>query len=247
MWRYYWGMLTDYFGADGRQTFFGSSGAELMLVRSESGAARASVAPAGAVTTTNGNIVTTSKVGCIDIKTGDSAAAGYWRGPELLNPVCTFRMKAAGFVTFTLGKAYSHAGGSFMLVGVEFRTAADSEPTLTLRGVANEGADAINTWPVSFSVSPDHAAQDPAGAVSGGGELLECATTWSCEPVVVFIEGEPVASDVVRGKATVKATTAAYSAQSAPVASGGFLAVGVPKEESDVDFTTYSFTAERSL
>ncbi|MBQ3344456.1 MAG: hypothetical protein IJG84_21330 [Kiritimatiellae bacterium] len=247
VWRYYWGMLTDYFGADGRQTIFGGSGAELMLVRSESRAARASVAPAGAVRTTNGNIVTTSMVGSLDIKTGDSAIAGYWRGPELLNPVCSFRIKSEGLVSFTLGKAYSYAGGSFMLVSVEYRTAADGEPTLTLRGVANEGADAINTWTVSFGVSPDHSAQDPAGAVSGGGELLECTTTWSCDPVVVYIEGEPVASDVVRGKATVKATTAAYSAQSAPVASGGFLAVGVPKEESDVDFTTYSFTAERSL
>lgn len=218
-----------------------------MLVRSESGAARASVAPAGAVSTTNGNIVTISKVGSLDIRTGDSAVAGYWRGQELYNPVCTFRIKAEGVVSFTLGKAYSTGGSSFMLVAVEYRTAADGEPTLTLRGVANEGADAINTWTVSFGVSPDHAAQDPAGAVSGGGELLECTTTWSCDPVVVYIEGEPVASDVVRGKATVKATTAAYSAQGAPEASGGFLAVGVPKEESDVDFTTYSFTAERSL
>lgn len=244
----YWGECTDYFGAEA------ASSGVLMLVRSESGASRANVAPTGVVSTTSGNI-TTVRPGALAIQSGNSAVGAFFQGPELLNPVCTYRVKAAGTVTFTLGKAWSSLG-NYMLVAGEYRTKADGEPTLTLRGVANEGADAINTWQVTFNVDPDHVAQDRVfqdrygtrySAVSGGGELIECNTVASCNPVVPRINGTPCASDVVRGKLTVNAVTAAYGGESAPTADSGFVLAGVPKEGSDVDFFTYSFTAERSL
>ena len=223
----HWGECTDWFGAETL-----SSG-KLMLVRSSSGAACANVATTG--------------TGSLAITTSNSTVGAFFQGPELLNPVCTYRVKTAGYVTFTLGKGYRLWDYNYMLVAVEYRTKADGEPTLTLRAVANEGADAINTWPVTFTFDPDHTAQDPQGAVSGGGELIECNTVASCDPVVVRINGTPCASDVVRGKLTVKAVTAAYGGESAPTAGSGFVLAGRPKEESDVDFSTYSFTAERSL
>lgn len=241
LWLDSFGNVTDYFGVEGG---FGMSA--LMLVRADSGARRNTVATAGASSTTNGNI-TTIGAGKLAIQVADSAVAAYWAGNELINPVCTYRVKEAGSVSFTLGKAYRHPLGDFMLVAVEYRTRADGEPALVLRGVANEGADAINKWTVSLYVCPDHVAQDPLAAVSGGGELVTCDTVASAEPVVIYENGLPCASDIVRGRVAVKATTSAYGGEAAPSAGSGFLPVAAPRAEEDVDFTTYSFEAERSL
>jgi len=171
----------------------------------------------------------------------------YHQGEKIVHPVCTFRIKAAGSVTFTLGKAWNNANGKYMLTDVEYRTGSDMEPVLVLKGCANEGADAINQYAVTFNVSPDHVAQDPYSAVVFSGDLTECNTTATCDPVVPYENNQPCASDVVHGKIRVTATAAAYDGEAEPYASGTFLTANVPKAERDVDFTTYAFMAERSL
>lgn len=200
--------------------YFGAEGAVLMLVASDSG---------------TGRRVTNLWNGASE------------QGGELANPVCTYRVRARGTVSFTLGHAWNGANGKYFLVEVEFGTGADAEPVLILRGQANEGANAINSYSVSFAVSPDHVAQDPYGAVSGGGELVACTTVATCDPVVPYEDNRPCASDVVHGRVAVTAETAAYGGEAKPTAAGQFVDAGVPKAERDVDFTTYAFTAERSL
>lgn len=200
--------------------YFGAEGATLMLVASESG---------------TGRRVTNLWNGATE------------QGAELANPVCTYRIKSKGRVTFRLGNAWNGANGKYLLVEVEFATGADAEPVLIMRGQANEGANAINTYEVAFNVSPDHVSQDPFGAVSGGGELTECTTIATCDPVVPYENNLPCASDVVHGRLRVTATTAAYDGQAKPTAANSFIESGVPKSGSDVDFTTYSFSAERSI
>ena len=219
-WRYFWGNLTDWFG-------LGSEDGPLMLVASTDGATR--------------TVIETAHTGRID----NVNAYGV-----LLNPVCTYRIRKPGKVTIDLGSAYGSflsPSSCYMLVSAEYATASDGEPALVVRGAANEGAPAINRWSVELDVNPDHIAQDPKLAVSGGGELTECRTLITCDPVVPMENGMPCASDIVHGKIVVTATTNAYFGESAPRAGSSFIETSVPTNETDVDFTTYAFQAERSL
>ena len=217
----YFGRLTDYFG-------LGSEDGPLMLVASSSGAAR--------------TVVRTSHNGPLD-------AISAWG--LLLNPVCTYRIRRAGSVAVRLGAAWRGQGASqsgYMLVRAEYATGADAEPVLVVTGAANEGADAINVYGAAIAVSPDHVAQDPEAAVTGGGELTECRTLYACDPVVPFENGMPCASDVVRGKVAVSATTQAFFGEDAPAARAPFVATEGPVGDgSDTDYETYAITAERSL
>lgn len=197
--------------------YFGLSGNLLMLVGSESGEGRR----------------------VVNLWNGANEA-----GPGLLNPVCTYRVKAAGNVTIELGRAW-RAG--YMIADFEYRTGADKEPLLVVRGTANEGENAINRYQVTFRVAPDHVAQDPFGVVGGGGELIELTSGAKCDPVVPYENNKPCASDVVHGRRTVSGRTAAYFGEGKPSLASGWLDSGVPTSGSDIDFTTYSFSAERSI
>lgn len=256
-WNPYFGRLSDYFGLD-------TGDSPLMLVKSESGATRSIIEKAGA----NGRLA---------IQTANSAVGAFSQGPILMNPVCTYRIRRPGDVVIQLGKAFGMATitgsgtssnpyrilqSGYMLTSAEYSTSADGEPLLVVRATANEGyahhsvypplraelTDAINQWTVTLRVSPDHVAQDPFEAVSGGGELNECKTLITCDPVVPMEDGHPCASDVVHGKIIVTGTTCAYHGESAPEASTPFIEInGNPSGESDVDYTSYSFSMERSL
>ena len=253
-WKHYFGNLTDWFGLE-------TANGPLMLVSSNAGETRA--------------VIETSHSGAIAIKSDDSAVGAFELGGILLNPTCTYRIRKQGKVRINLGKAYGSATvtgsgtssnpyratkSGYMLVQAAFSSSADGEPLLTVTGAANEGyvwengrmrptlTDAINRWYVDLTVGPDHIAQDPMNAVNGGGEMTECKTLFTCDPVVPTEKGMPCASDVVRGKIVVTANTTAYFGESAPTARSPFVETnGVPGNESDVDFTTYSITAERSL
>lgn len=224
------GDLTDHFGLE-------TADGPLMLVASTDGATR--------------SVTETSHSGALEIKTADSSVGAFELGGILLNPTCTYRIRKNGTVQIQLGKAWAKTGtvkSGYMIVSAEYATASDGEPILVIRGVANEGADAINRWNVNLSVNPDHIAQDPMGAVSGGGEMTECKTLITCDPVVPMENGMPCASDVVHGKVVVTATTNAYFGETAPTAAGAFIETnGTPNSETDVDFTIYAFKAERSL
>ena len=256
------GQQTDYFGLE-------TADGPLMLVSSNSGATRSVVEKAG--TTGSGSSL---KSGHLAIQTNDSEVGAFERGGILMNPTCTYRIRSEGTVIIKPGKAYGKATitgsgtsskvsvSGYMLVSAEYVTAADGEPVLVVRGTANEGyewnsrgtirtselTNAINTWSVNLAVNPDHIAQDPMNAVSGGGELTECKTLVTCDPVVPMENGMPCASDVVHGKVVVTATTNAYGGENAPKARSPFVETnGVPPDETDVDFTTYALTAEKSL
>lgn len=248
------GMLTDWFGLE-------TANGPLMLVASNSGATR--------------SVVETSHTGALAIQTADSSVGAFERGGILMNPTCTYRIRKSGTVQIKVGKAYGSATitgagtasnpyratkSGYMLLQAEYATTADGEPVLVVRGTANEGyvwtngmmvsqlTDAINLWTVNLQVNPDHIAQDPMNAVSGGGEMTECKTLITCDPVVPMEGGMPCASDVVHGKIVVTATTNAYLGESDPTAAGSFVEInGDPNSETDVDYTSYAFHAERSL
>ncbi len=230
-WHDCFGGCTDYFGLE-------TANGPLMLVASNSGARRTV-------------IETTGLGGHLAIQSGDSGTGAFRTCGLLLHPVCTYRIRTAGDVTIRLGKAWAKSGATksgYMIASAEYATSADGEPLLVVRGAANEGADAVNRWDVTLHVSPDHVAQDPCSAVSGGGELVECKTLITCDPVVPMENGMPCASDVVRGKVVVTATVNEYFGEGAPTARLPFVETnGVPIDECDVDFISHAFQAERSL
>lgn len=229
-WHDGFGGSTDFFRLE-------TANGPLMLVASNPGATR--------------TVIETSHAGALAIQNGDSSVGAFKTFGLLLNPTCTYRIRKKGSVTISLGAAWKGSGetkSGYMLVSAEYATAADGEPVLVVRGAANEGAPAINRWTVNLYVSPDHVAQDPMNAVTGGGELTDCKTLVTCDPVVPMENGMPCASDIVHGKVVVTATTNAYGGENAPTARLPFVETnGVPSDETDVDFTTYAFTAERSL
>lgn len=261
-----YGLLIDYYN-------LATPGGPLTLVSATSGETRSPVETTG--TSGSGSNL---RSGILAIQTANSSVGGFVAGTILMRPTCTYRIIRPGDVTINLGKAYGGAtiSGSgttanpyrieksgFMLTSAEYATAADGEPLLVVRGAANEGfaqtsttgnqiksclTDAINLWPVQLHVSPYHIAQDPYNAVVGGGELLECKTLITCDPVVPMEDGHPCASDVVRGKIVVTATVNAYSGEAAPTAGSPYIETnGVPISEHDVDYVSYAFAAERSL
>ena len=229
-WGSYFGKVNDWFGLE-------TENGPLMLVASNSGATR--------------TVVETSHTGVVAIQSSASSVGAFRTYGILMNPVCTYRIRKKGNVTISLGSAWAGSGtlqSGYMLVNAEYSTAADSEPVLVVRGAANEGAAAINRWSVNLAVSPDHIAQDPMAAVSGGGEMTECRTLITCEAVVPMENGMPCASDIVHGKVVVTATTNAYRDENAPTANSPFIETnGVTPDESDIDFCSYALKAERAL
>lgn len=229
-WEGLWGTVVDYFGLST------ISNSPLVCISSSDGA--------------QVNSVETSHTGGLALQTADSAVGGYSAPVTLLNPTCTYRIKSKGFVAVQLGARKGTATASasgYFITGAEYRTGADQEPLLVVTGTANEGQPAINLYTATFAVDPDHIAQDPFNSVSGGGELVACTSRATCEPVVVYEGLRPCASDVVHGKISVAAQTAAYGGENPPAPKAYYVSKGVTKASEDVDFTTYDITVERGL
>lgn len=152
----------------------------------------------------------------------------------------------------------------YMLTGFRLVTSADGVPELVVTGTGNEGwvctanppnqtsatprlTDAINLYAVTLELDPDHVAQDPFGALSGGGELVECTTAGVCEAHVLKEYGMPCASDICYGKIVVTGRMASYHGEDAPTAGANFVMIASPRSDEENDFTVYDARAERSL
>lgn len=175
--------------------------------------------------------------------------SGVWR-----NPTVTYAVIHPCTLNVSLGKAFAAVGSGanmtrsgYMIAEVSVQTSVGNFPTVTVTGVANEGADAINLFPVSVPIAARSKAQNLMGAISGGGKLNSCTLVASCEPVVIAEHLMPCASDAVNGKVTVNAQTVATAGESAPTAANGFSSLGEPKQTSERYYATWQITAEKEL
>ena len=103
---------------------------------------------------------------------------------------------------------------------------------MTVRGAANEGADAINKFVFAADVKSWSDAQNLLGALSAtanGGLLQEMEVVASCSPVVLEENLMPCASDVVEGVIDATAVTVASQDDAAPAAANGFAVVAKPQ------------------
>lgn len=159
------------------------------------------------------------------------------------NPVCVYAITRATSVTFVLGAVY----GDFMLHTVELRTAAGEPPTLTLIGCENEGYDAVQKHTVTVALSPRSKAHNPLGAITPGGNLVECVTTWTAEPVLVVQKGEIIASDIQHGHVDVAASVIATGSTAPSPASGWDVRAASAMTAADDSYRAYQIVATKTL
>lgn len=182
---------------------------------------------------------------------GAEAISGAWRNP-------TVKYMVVGDMTLAveLGKSFAAVkSGStmtktgYMIVSVTVETGHRRFPVVTVRGTANEGADAINLFAVSVPIFARARPQNLLGAVSGGGELQVCSLAATCDPVVLTENMMPCASDVVGGRYELHAETLATDGESAPTAtaSGGFTMVADPPVGAGADYIRYRVTARKEI
>lgn len=204
----------------------------------------------------------------------------FFKGPLLVNPTCIYKVVKEGEIPFVLGKGFGRATvandivskSGFCLWEVEYKTEADRQPLLIVRGIANEGykwekpysystphkvsqlVDAETTYKkqsgvtLKMRVSPDWIAQDPFGAITNG-EIVECQTLLTCSPVIIYINGEPCASTVKEGKIVVKARINDYDSETTPSVNTTKYALtnGAPRRQGDKEFSNYNLRAESEL
>lgn len=183
----------------------------------------------------------------------DAMSAVRWRNP-------TVRYMVVGDISFAfvLGRGFPalYSGNTkvatgYMMTSVTVETGLRQFPVVTVNGVANEGGkkgvDAVQTYPFSVTLVARARPQDPMGAITGGGNLQTCTTTFSCNPVVLAENQQPCASDVVNVTCEVSAQTHAVGMEDAPaVTPGSGFAEAVKSDvRAGTDRWRYSITARR--
>lgn len=170
-------------------------------------------------------------------------------GPAWRNPTVKYMVVSDTTIATYLGKAYAAETGGYMIVSVTVDTRTRRFPVVTVQGVANEGADAINKFFISVPVKARAQAQNLLGAVSGGGELQSCTLAATCNPVVLQECLAPCASDVVDGHYELHAETQAASGEAAPTctSAGGFAALGEPAAMEGKNYARYRLTARKEI
>lgn len=148
-----------------------------------------------------------------------------------------------------LGKIYSASSKKIMLTTVVVNTQAGTPPTVTLSGVEVEsGASDQRTYALSGTVLPRSKAQDVAGAFASDEKFTQINTTFSVDPHVQTVNGDPVASDASHGKIEAQATMTDGTGNGAISAGTGF-AITAAQAESDPDagYRTLTATATKYL
>ena len=194
---------------------------------------------------------------------GKTAGADQSSLTQWINPTVKYMVVADATLSVILGKAFpaTKTAGydydnvwteimtrtGYMITSVIVDTRINTFPIVTVSAVANEGADAINTFAVSIPIIARARAQNLLGCISGGGELQALTLAALSDPVVIQERFAPCASDVVNGRFEVHGETLAIHGESAPTAAGGFTAAGYPEIRHGVGWTLFNFSATKEI
>ena len=177
-------------------------------------------------------------------------------GPVWMNPTTKYMVVANTTFATSLGKAFAaqYSGGTmtktgYMITSVTIETSIGQFPVVTVSAVANEGADAINTFAISIPILGRARPQNLLNAFTGGGELQAFTLAATCEPVVMQLALAPCASDAVNGRLEAHGEMLAVYGDSAPTctSAGGFTEVGAPSVRSGVGWTRYSISGVKEV
>lgn len=182
------------------------------------------------------------------------------------NPTVKYMVVGNKRLQVTLGKAFpkiaplgrvTHTG--YMITSVTIETAAKQFPVITIQGTANEGVDAINTFPVNVPIAANARPQNLLEAfATTAGELQSCTLSASCDPVVLTENMVPCASDVVGGRYELQAEIRQDSGGTEPTMSvrtvgangvvyGGFEIISSTPRGGGVDYRRRIVTARREM
>ena len=194
---------------------------------------------------------------------GKTAGADQSSLTQWINPTVKYMVVADATLSVILGKAFpaTKTAGydydnvwteimtrtGYMITSVIVDTRLNTFPIVTVSAVANEGADAINTFAVSIPIVARARAQNLLGCISGGGELQALTLAALSDPVVIQERFAPCASDVVNGRFEIHSETLAIHGESAPTAAGGFTATGYPEIRHGVGWTLFNFSATKEI
>lgn len=128
---------------------------------------------------------------------GASATSGVW-----LNPIVKYMVVGDMTLAVTLGKAFAatSAATGYMITSVTVKTGNRRFPVVTVQGVANEGVDAVNTFPLSVAIAARARPQNLLGMYTDSETLQSHTIQLVCDPVVLAENMQPCASDVVGGR-----------------------------------------------
>lgn len=175
-------------------------------------------------------------------------------GGVLRNPSVTYLVVADTTVSTFLGKAFParNDGGvtvsGYMLTRVRVDTRTRSFPTVVVESVANEGQAAINRFNVSIPVMARARAQNLLNALDASGlELVGVSIDAECDPVVLYENLMPCASDVVRGRCLLHAEVRAQSYGVVPSVASSFALVDAPRSFSHDGYLSYTLEARKAL
>ncbi len=208
-------------GFNSKVDYFGKASQYLRLISSQNGA--------------RSRLTETSHTGGIDASD---------LGALLLNPVCTYAVVQDTTLTFTLGKAWA---AGYMLTQVDIQTRVGQFPIVTFTGTENEGVDAINTWSVSVALKARSKAQNLLSALTDGTRLNAFNLSAKCDPVVLYEDNAPCASDVVHGKLFLNATLISSTSSPSVVVNSPWAVTGREVEGIDAYYNQLTINAERSL
>lgn len=200
--------------------YFGLESQALKLIASDNGKSR--------------RVVRTSHTGPFD---ADEA------GNAFLNPVCTYMVVGNTTVDVTLGKAWT---AGYFITELAVLTELGKFPLVTVSATANEGADAINMWRVQVPLLARARAQNLLSAISTSSSLHAVRLVATCDPVVLWENLAPSASDITHGKMVVDATVASGGVVDGTAASG-WTDVGLPLVCGGTDYNSLKIRVERRL
>lgn len=174
------------------------------------------------------------------------------------SPSCEYVVKAANSFqagAIKLGAVTTVESKRYALASFTYSNGADQEPTFSASSVqietTTDGSTRTFDCP-AFSISPDEAAEIIASAaeLSGTGcELQKCTLTCSANVKPHTKNGDPVASDVTMGKATVDLEILQTSTTAPTIAAGTGWEVSSPLtcDDPDADFPTWKATLTKKL
>ncbi len=157
---------------------------------------------------------------------------------------------AASSVLIKLGDVKTYDTSiKLMPTTVTINTGAGTSPTVTISGVQVEsGATAHRTYDVKIALSPRSKAQDVASALTASDKFTQINTTFSVDPHVETVKGDPVASDASHGRIEVQATMTDYDGAGSIAAGTGFTITSTTAESNpDAGYETKTATVTKFL
>lgn len=186
---------------------------------------------------------------------GKANGASFTAARGWLNPTVRYLVVGDVSLALRLGKAFpapKNTMTGYMMTQAEIETVHGVFPVVTVSGVANEGADAINLFQATVGIAARARPQNmTVGGVAPFSSFPEhvssCRLSLRCDPVVLEENGLPCASDVVNGIAEATMEAIMPGAQAVPATTAQWTDMGTVTGGADGAFRNVRTIARMEL